>query len=339
MQRLKSVHGLTGMERSWQEQSQRIALNVDPAKARLYGLSAADIAAQVSIAVGGIPASNVRVQAENAIPIWVRFKQQQRGNIESVEAINIQTKTGAFIPLASLAEPAIIVAPTSQTNQYLLPSIDILAWRRNVAITGLHEEVMEALKDIQLPYGYTMNDEGENKPMMESASRMINSLAIGFVLLFLMLVITFRSFLDPLAIMFCLPLAVIGAAFGLILGGKFLSMPAQMGLILLMGIVVNNGILLVDFAKQAMQNGVELRQAILQSVEKRIRPILMTAGASAVGMIPLAMEWAVGIERLSPLAFVAIGGLIAGTFLTLVAVPVLFYSLELVRQKFTGQRI
>ncbi|MGV6851134.1 MAG: efflux RND transporter permease subunit [bacterium] len=333
MTRMKNVPGLTGMERSWQDQSQRFALNVDPAKARLYGLSAADVAAQVSMAVGGMPASSLRVQAENSIPVWVRLKQQQRDNLESVKAINIRTKKGEFIPLASIAEPGIISAPSSQTNQYLQPSIDILAWRRNVAITALHEEVMNALKDLKLPHGYSLHDEGEHKQMMESAHLLIKSLAIGFVLLFLMLVITFRSFLDPLAIMVCLPLAVIGAAFGLILGGKFLSMPAQMGLILLMGIVVNNGILLVDFAKQAMQNGSELREAILQSVEKRIRPILMTAGASAVGMIPLAMEWAVGIERLSPLAFVAIGGLIAGTFLTLVAVPVLFYSLELKQQK------
>ncbi len=115
-----------------------------------------------------------------------------------------------------------------------------------------------------------------------------------------------------------------------------MSMPAQMGLILLMGIVVNNGILLVDFARRALNDGKNLRQAILESVEKRTRPILMTAMSSAVGMVPLAMEWAVGIERLSPLAFVAIGGLIAGTFLTLVAVPLLFYSLESVKQRYIG---
>jgi len=92
-----------------------------------------------------------------------------------------------------------------------------------------------------------------------------------------------------------------------------------------MGIVVNNGILLVDFAKQTIKKSKDLRQAVLESVAKRTRPILMTAGAAAVGMIPIAMEWAVGLERMSPLAFVAIGGLIAGTLL---AVPVLFYAIE-----------
>jgi len=333
MQRLHSVHGLTGMERSWQERSERIALHVDPAKARLYGLTAANVATQVAVAVGGATAGSMRVPGENSIPVWVRLKKDQRTDLENIRAINIRAKNGQFVPLASLASPRMMTAPTAQTHQYLVPTIDVLAWRQNVAITALHDEVMTAVADIKLPHGYSLHDEGEFKQLNESAQRLFKAICLGMVLLYLMLVVTFRSFLDPVAIMVCLPLAVIGAAFGIILGGKFLSMPGQMGLILLMGIVVNNGILLVDFAKQALREGTPLRRAVLDSVAKRTRPILMTAMASAAGMIPLAMEWAVGIERLSPLAFVAIGGLIAGTFLTLLAVSVLFYSIESFRQK------
>jgi len=331
MHRLKTVHGLTGMERSWQGRSERIALHVDPARARLYGLTAADVATQVAIAVGGAPAGNMRIPGENAIPVWVRLQRDQRADIENVRAINIRTRNGQFVPLSSMAEPGIVTAPTAETHQYLQATIDVLAWRQNVAVTALHAKVSAALADITLPRGYSLHYEGESKQLAESFQRLAKSIALGFVLLYLMLVITFRSFLDPVAIMACLPLALIGAAFGIILGDKFMSMPAQMGLILLMGIVVNNGILLVDFAKHAMREGKDLRQAVLESVEKRTRPILMTAMASAVGMIPLAMEWAVGIERLSPLAFVAIGGLIAGTFLTLLAVPVVFHVLESAR--------
>ncbi len=334
MQRLQSVHGLTGMERSWQAYSERIALHVDPAKARLYGLSASDIATQVAMAVGGAPAGMMRVPSENAIPVWVRLKQNQRADLENIRAINIQTKTGGFVPLLSVAEPSVISAPTAQTHQYLEPTIDVLAWRKNVAITALHDEVKLALADLALPHGYSIHYEGEYKQLSESAERLLKAIVLSMILLYLMLVVTFRSFLDPVAIMVCLPLAIIGAAFGVILGGKFLSMPGQMGLILLMGVVVNNGILLVDFAKQSLQRGLALREAVLESVSKRTRPILMTAMSSAVGMIPIAMEWAVGIERLSPLAFVAIGGLIAGMVLNLLAVPLLFYSIESMRQWF-----
>ncbi len=334
MQQLRQVPGLTGMERSWQNHSEHIALHVDPATARLYGLTASDVAAQVAVAVGGLSAGSLRVAGENSIPVWVRLKKNQRANLEDIRAINILAKSGDYVPLSALAEPGILVAPTAETHQYLEPTIDILAWRQNVAVTSLHDEISDALADIVLPRGYSLSYEGEHKQLAESFERLVGAIALGFILLYLMLVVTFKSFLDPVAIMACLPLALIGAAFGIILGGKFMSMPAQMGLILLMGIVVNNGILLVDFARRALNDGKNLRQAILESVEKRTRPILMTAMSSAVGMVPLAMEWAVGIERLSPLAFVAIGGLIAGTFLTLVAVPLLFYSLESAKQRY-----
>lgn len=334
MQKLRKVHGLTGMERSWQGYSQRINLNIDPAKARLYGLSPAAVARQVAQAVNGVDSGHIRVVGEDFIPVWTRLLPEQRSDTESILAINIQTVQGELIPLEAIASPELISAPTAETHQYLEPTIDIKAWRRNVAITALHDEVATALADLDLPRGYQIHYEGEYKQLSETFSRLIKALALSMVLLYFMLVVTFRSFLDPVAIMITLPLAVIGAAFGVLLGGKFMSMPAIMGLILLMGIVVNNGILLIDFVKQAMAEGQAMKAALLSAVEKRIRPILMTALSSAVGMVPLALEWAVGIERLSPLAFVAIGGLISGTFLTILAVPVLFYMIENIKLKF-----
>ena len=334
MERLKTVNGLTGMKRSWQDYSQRINLDVDPAKARLYGLSPADITRQVAAAVNGADSGSIRVEGEDSIPVLTRLQKNQRVSKESIRAITIETANGEAVPLESVASPVIISAATAETHQYLQPTIDINAWRRNVSITALHTEVAGALADIELPKGYQIHYEGEYKQLSETFGRLVKALALSMVLLYFMLVVTFRSFLDPVAIMLTLPLAVIGAAFGVLLGGKFMSMPAIMGLILLMGIVVNNGILLIDFAKRDMAEGQPIKQALLNAVEKRIRPILMTALASAVGMIPLAMEWAVGIERLSPLAFVAIGGLITGTFLTIIAVPVLFYMLENLKTRF-----
>ena len=331
--RLEKLPGLTGLERSWQGHANRVELNVDPALARLYGLSAATIAQQVAQAVGGTTGGRLRVMGEDPIPVWVRIQNGQRNDAIDLNALSIRSSDGGFIPLASVAKPRLVTTPTAETHQYLEPTIDILAWRRNIAITTLHDEVVNALDDLKLPRGYQISYEGEFKQLSESFSRLAKSFLLGLAMLYLMLSVTFRSFLDPLAIMGSLPLAVIGAAWGLLLGDKFGSMPAFMGLILLMGIVVNNGILLIDFAKVAMKKGVDINTALLDAVEKRTRPILMTAMSSAVGMIPLALEWAVGIERLSPLALVAIGGLMAGTFLTLLAVPVFFSLLESLKYK------
>ena len=316
--------------------SARINLDVDPAKARLYGLSAADVAHQVAAAVGGIPGGMLRITGENPIPVRVRFQLKQRADTEELRAIPVRTKTGKTIPLTAVATLKTVYVPTAETHQRLLPTVDVLGYRGDMAVTHLHENVKKALIGLKLPRGYHLSYEGEIKQMGESFKRLGKSLALGLAFLFLMLAITFKSFLDPLAIMISLPLAVIGAAWAMMLAGKHGCMPSFMGFILLMGIVVNNGILLVDFTKVGMEKGLDLREALLDAVRHRVRPILMTAGASAVGMIPIAKEWAVGIERLSPMAVVAIGGLVVGTFLTLLVVPVLFHVLESGRMRVKG---
>jgi len=328
LSRLEKVQGLTGTERTWQGMSQRINLDVDPAKARLYGLTAKDIAGQVAAAVGGIPGGLLRITGENPVPVWVRLELAQRSDPEQLQALSIRAKDGKILPLAAVAELNTAWAPTAETHQGLLPTVDILGYRGDIAVTHLHENVKAALAGLKLPRSYTLSYEGEIKQMNESFKRLGKSLLLGLAFLFLMLAITFKSFLDPLAIMISLPLGVIGAAWAMMLAGKHGCLPSFMGFILLMGIIVNNGILLVDFAKVGMRQGMNLRDALLDAVRHRTRPILMTAAASAVGMIPIALEWAVGVERLSPMAVVAIGGLVAGTFLTLLVVPVLFHLLE-----------
>ena len=329
MVRIKNVRGLTGLERSWQGSSRRINLNVDPARARLYGLTAEDVARQVAQSIGGMPGGNLRVTGENPIKTWVRLLPNQRSNPEDISAILIRARNGKFVSLSALATPEIVHAPTAETHQALLPTVDVLGYRGAVSITQLNENIRVALNGLKMPRGYTLTYEGEYKQLNESFARLLKSFVLGIAFLYLMLVIVFKSFQEPLAIMASLPLALIGAAWAMLLADKHGCLPSFMGMILLMGIIVKNGILLVDFAKVAMEQGKSVRDAILEAVELRTRPILMTAGAAAVGMIPIALEWAVGIERLSPLAVVAIGGLMTGTFLTLLAVPVFHMMIAL----------
>lgn len=325
--RLRTVGGLTGIERSWQGDAKRLQLDVDAAKASSYGLTPGAIAQQVAAQVNGIPGGSLRVAGENSIPVWVRLRGSERSTPAAVAALNISSPKGLTLPLAQVATVHTVYAPTTFTHQNLERTVDVLGYRRDIAVTALDAHVAKALEGLQLPRGYKISDEGEMKEMNASFTRLVQSLALGIVLLAVVLVITFRSFITPVAILATLPLAVIGAAWAMLIADKHSSMPSFMGLILLMGIVVKNGILLVDFAQESLNRGVPLKQAILHAVDLRTRPILMTAAAAAVGMVPVAFEWAVGLERLSPLAVVAIGGLIAGTFLTLLIVPVLLFLL------------
>ena len=325
--RLARVGGLTGYQRSWQGDALRLQTRVDTERAAALGITPGAIAQQVAAQVNGISGGSIRVPGETAIPVWVRLAVDQRSSASALEALGVVTPAGAVLPLAQVSHVAATVAPTEYTHQELQRTVDVIGYRRNIAVTALTDHVSTALQGLSLPRGYRLSDEGEMKEMNESFLRLGQSLAMGIVLLAVVLVIAFRSFLTPVAILVTLPLAVIGAAWAMLIANKHGCMPSFMGLILLMGIVVKNGILLVDFAQASLDRGVPLREAILQAVELRTRPILMTAAAAAVGMVPVALEWAVGLERLSPLAVVAIGGLIAGTFLTLLIVPVLLYLL------------
>jgi len=332
--RLRNLGGLSGYERTWQLESKRVVLKVDPARARLYGLTAGNVAHQVGAMVGGIPGGRVRVPGENPIPVWVRLPAPQRAADPTIRALPIRVANGSLVPLDSLAALQRSVAPTVETHQALLPTIDVIGNRRDIAVTHLQARVDKVLEGLELPRGYTISQEGTIKEMNDAFTRMGKAFVLGLILLYLMLVITFRSFFDPLAIMVTLPLALIGGAWAMTIADKHGCLPSFMGLILLMGIIVNNGILIVDFAKEAMKRGQNVHDALIDAVKLRTRPILMTAVASAVGMIPVALQRAVGLERLSPLAVVAIGGLITGTFLTLLVVPIVFSLICGLRSRF-----
>jgi len=164
--------------------------------------------------------------------------------------------------------------------------------------------------------------------MKTGKQEMGKALLIGLVLLYMLLLAMFKSFKHPVTIMAAIPLAIAGAMWGLLLFDKPMCKPATMGLILLGGTIVNNSILLLDFILKARKNGMEKDEAIVQSVQLRIRPILMTTVSTIVGLTPLIFEMAVGLERMSPLGIVAATGLLVGTFLTMIVIPVVYSSMD-----------
>ncbi|NOY44460.1 MAG: efflux RND transporter permease subunit [Deltaproteobacteria bacterium] len=283
--------------------------------------------AQLAGAVGGVPASVLRVPNQDGHPIWVQLPAGQRARLAALEAFPILTPGGS-VPLAQLG--TIEKRRTAQliTHEGLERTLDVKAFRRTRAISHLQEDVLAALEGLELPPGYTLSHRGEIAQMNESFGNLGNALALSLLLLFFSLVPTFRSWLHPITIMSVIPLGLIGAAWMLLITGRHACMPAMMGMILLGGVVVNNSILLLDFARAARERGAGLDDALVEAVGVRMRPILMTALSTIVGMIPIAAEWAVGLERLSPLAVVAVGGLGVATFLTMVYVPIVYSLVE-----------
>ncbi len=322
-----NVKGLTSVSRTWDYDKISYNLEIDKKLANFYGLTVFDIASQLSKRINGTFVSLMNVENEDSLRIRLIYPENSRNSLIDLDSYYIDTKKGK-IPASAIIKVKKIIEPTVITRENLNYSLDIIGYREKAAITHIIESFKHAMKGFTPPSGYTISNEGDFKQMKDSMMRMLKSFLIGVVLLFLSLVPTFNSFRSPIAIIVAIPLSMIGGILALLLMGYHQAMPAMMGLILLSGIIVNNSILLIDFIQNAMKNGVPIKEAIINSIKIRTRPVLMTAFGTSVGMIPVAFGWALGLERLAPLGTVAIGGLIVGTFLTLLYVPLIYYFLK-----------
>jgi multidrug efflux pump subunit AcrB len=323
--RLAHAGGLASVSRTWGIEKRELLFVADRERCAYYGISPRDIATQVQVALQGGVASVLRVPNEDGFPIRVRYAAPFRDRDEALATLKVHTPMGE-IPLSALGTMQPAYVPTLLTRQSLRNSIDVYGYRERAALSHIMNNVQGALRGLPLPAGYTLSQEGDAKQGAESSAALMSALMIGMVLLYFSLIPAFRSFRHPLTIMSVIPLAMIGATWSLLASGKHQSTAAFMGVILLAGIVVKNSILLIDFVEMAREKGMSTLEALRESVRVRTRPILMTAFGTAVGMVPIAMERAIGLERLSPLAVVAIGGLMVATFLTLLYVPI-FYTL------------
>jgi multidrug efflux pump subunit AcrB len=289
-----------------------------------YGLTVSQISRVLAAATQGVQASELRIPGQKGIKVQVRLSADQAWSMQGLQDVTVMSDQGP-IPLREVADFAHVLTQDRFIREDLQSVVNIYGYRDTRAISHLQTGVEKALAGMDLPPGYSLSHEGEIKYMNESFSRLGQAIVLSLILLYFSLIPIFRSFGQPVVIMVAIPLAFIGVSWGMLLASKHFCMPASMGMVLLSGIVVNNSILLLDFINQARDSGLPRQEAIVQAIQTRTRPIIMTALSTMAGMLPIAMEMAVGLERLSPLAVVAIGGLLVSTFLTLVYVPI-FYT-------------
>ncbi len=325
--KLTGLPGLVDVRRSWYFDKTENHVIVDPTLAKFYNTSPADIALQLKTAIKGIPATEMRLKGFLDIPITVQYTGKDISKPQQINDVYIQTQYGQ-IPLRSLATIKTHIAQPFITRERLQNTIDVTGVNRIYTIAQVAKMVGKRLADIKTPQGYTIRISGSAEDMKTGQKEMGRALIIGLVLLYILLIAMFKSFGHPITIMAAIPLAVAGAMWGLLLFDKPMCKPATMGFILLGGTIVNNSILLLDFILNARKAGVPKDEAIIQSVKLRIRPILMTTVSTIVGLTPLILELAVGLERMSPLGIVAGTGLLIGTFLTMIVIPVVYSSLD-----------
>lgn len=327
MARLKGVKGLTDVRRSWYIDKTEQNIVVDPDLARFYGLSPAEVARTMKTAVKGVPASAMRLKGSLDIPITVKYDEPQMSRLVDLQDVLLPTPKGP-VPLRAMAKVTSEKNAPFITRENLHNTIDVTGINSGTTIAQVGKQVKGKLKALELPADYSIELSGTLDDMKTGGGEMGRALMIGVVLLYILLVWMYKSFVHPLTIMLSILIPVAAAMWGLLLFHKPMCKPAMMGLILLAGTVVNNAILLLDFILTARANGMSRDEAIVQAVRLRFRPIVMTAASTAIGLTPLIFELAVGMERMSPLGIVAAFGLITGIFSSTWIYPVIYSLID-----------
>ena len=320
---LDNTKGVVSTSVTWDMDSEVYDLQIDESLAHQYGITTDSVISQLQMLLrGGVVASFAKENSlDYAIRVWV--KEDQRDNLDSILNTLIDTPKGK-IPLNQVAKVIKIKEPSLITREGLDYTIEVYGAREKGAVSHIMADYEKQLQNIKLPPSVELEQIGDIKQFKASASRMIGAIIVAVVLIFLALIVLFGNIKISLMVLFSIPLTIIGASWTMLAVGYHVSMPAMMGFMLLSGIIVNNAILLIHFAIEQIQAGYSKKEAMIESIKIRTRPVLMTAFAVSVGMLPVAQGNAIGLERLAPLGTVAIGGLVVGTLMTLVFIPVMF---------------
>jgi hydrophobe/amphiphile efflux-1 (HAE1) family protein len=295
------------------------------------GVSTEAISEAVRIAtIGDIAANLAKFDVgDRQVPIRVQLEERARGDREVLGSLKVATGSGAAVPLSALARFELSQGPTAidryDRMRRVMIGADLVG---DVALGKAVDRVMALPAATSLPAGVEIKQFGDAEVMGEVFESFAKAMGAGIMMVFAVLVLLFGSFLQPITILFSLPLSIGGAIVALAITGRPISMPVVIGILMLMGIVTKNAIMLVDFAVERMKHGMARTDAIVDAGRKRARPIIMTTIAMIGGMLPSAYGVGSGGEFRSPMAIAVIGGLMSSTLLSLVFVPAVFAVMD-----------
>ena len=289
-----------------------------------YGINMEDVQNVIRTAIGGETVGQIFEEIRR-FDILVRFAENQRGTVEDIGRVLIEAPNGVKVPLIELSDIQEIVGPRQITRENNQRFITVQC---NVVGRDIGSFVAEAQKaideNVDLPPGYLVTWGGQFRLQQEANKRLMVVIPITLLLIFIMLYSSFNSLKNSFLILLNIPLALVGGVVALYLTGENLSVPASVGFIALFGIALENGMVLVTYLNQLIRDGISVDEASVEGATLRLRPVLMTALTTALGLIPLLLSHGTGSEVQRPLATVVIGGLFTSTILTLLVLPSLY---------------
>jgi CzcA family heavy metal efflux pump len=328
LEKVNGVVDVVGMQRG----SPEVTWTIDPLAAGRAGLTVEQVATQMSASWLGDVATDLRL-LDRRVPVRVRLDDRFRFDPSRLPQTQIRTSGGALIPLSTLAQP---VRSNSQAEllRENLRQMTLVSGRLEGRDIGTAvAEIRSKLASLKLPVGYTYEIGGQYASQQQAFRELLMVLGIGTVLVFTILVVHFRAWLPAVLVLLAAPLSLGGALLLLVITGTELNVSAAMGTILLVGLVVKNGIMLLDFSEHLHRQGEPFDAAIAHAGRIRLRPILMTTFCTLFGLLPLALGLGAGAELQKPLALAVIGGLALSTPVTLLAIPGLYAAIHKRRRR------
>ena len=305
-----------------------IKIVVDKEKASRLGLTSATISTYLRNRVNGMAVGFLKEDGDE-YDILVRLKEENRNSISDVLDFSIPTPTGKTVKLSEVCSVDEYWAPPKIVRKSRQRIVTVKVTPFETTLGELAQAIeSQVLPQVNAPAGYTMRIAGDYEDQQETFGKMIMLGMLILLLVYIVMASQFESFGKPAIIMFSVPFALSGVIIALWLTHTSLDMIGALGLVLLVGIVVKNGIVLVDYINLLRERGHDLNEAIQMSGQSRMRPVLMTAFTTILGMVPMAVSQGEGAEMWRPLGIVVIGGLAVATFLTLYIVPVLYGAIS-----------
>ncbi len=321
--KLEAVPGAIDVQVSRKEDKPELQFILDRDKLALHGLTTAQVSTNIRNRISGMVASQYKEEGEE-YDIRVRLKEEYRNSITKLEELTIITPAGARIKMKELGEIREYWSPPNIEHKRRERIVTVTAKPDRIALGELATRIKTEIAEVSIPQEVITNVGGAYEDQQESFMDLGLLMIISLILVFIVMASQFESFTMPFVIMFSIPFAFTGVILGLYLTGTTLSLVAALGAVLLIGIVVKNGIVLVDFTNLMRDRGMELYEAIALSGKSRLRPVLMTAATTILGMLPLALSTGEGAEIWRPMGITVIGGLLFSTMVTMVIVPVMY---------------
>jgi cobalt-zinc-cadmium resistance protein CzcA len=325
---VERVPGVVDVKLEQLEGIPQAVIAVDRARAARYGLNPGDVGHSVEALLGGLEVTTVLKDQLKEYPVVVRLPEQSRDDPAKLAALMIDTPTGAKVPLSDIADVRVQRGPATIKREDQVRRIQVTMNVEGRDIGSVVADIEKGLEGLRLPPGYFVSYGGGYERQQELAGQLSAVFVVSALLVFILLYLAFRSIWQALLIVATIPLALAGGFLALWVTGTTLNVSSLIGLLAHFGLSVQKGLIMVEYVNQLRAEGLPLREALYRGAHTRMRPVLMTAAAAGLGVLPIAIGWGAGAELQQPLAIALIGGLVTSTILTLVALPALYEIAE-----------